>query len=129
VYQRQDWSRVVKDSVTTRHGLTGLFLDPPYTLGAIDYAAGGVGGDLATAVRNWCAANGQDKLLRIVLCGHKGEHDALLANGWHTRTWTARKGYAMTDEAVANSAGETLWCSPHCVPEVAVNFDLFSMGG
>ena len=122
-----DWSRVVKDSVTTRHGLTGLFLDPPYTLGAMDYAAGGVGGDLATEVRNWCAANGQDKLLRIVLCGHKGEHDALLAHGWHTRTWTARKGYAMTDEAVANSAGETLWCSPHCVPEVAVNFDLFSM--
>jgi len=122
-----DWSRVVKDSVTTRHGLTGLFLDPPYTLGAMDYAAGGVGGDLATEVRNWCAANGQDKLLRIVLCGHKGEHDAMLAHGWHTRTWTARKGYAMTDEAVANSAGETLWCSPHCVPEVAVNFDLFSM--
>ena len=121
-----DWSRVVKDSVTTRHGLTGLFLDPPYTLGAMDYAAGGVGGDLATEVRDWCAANGQDKLLRIVLCGHKGEHDALLAHGWHTRTWTARKGYAMTDEAVANSAGETLWCSPHCVPEILINGDLFA---
>ncbi len=122
-----DWSRVVKDSVTTRHGLTGLFLDPPYTLGAMDYAAGGVGGDLATEVRNWCAANGQDKMLRIVLCGHAGEHDALIEAGWHTRTWTARKGYALTDEAVANSASETLWCSPHCVPEIAVNFDLFSM--
>ena len=122
-----DWSRVVKDSVTTRHGMTGLFLDPPYTLGAMDYAAGGVGGDLAAEVRNWCAANGHDKLLRIVLCGHKGEHDALLANGWHTRTWTARKGYALTDEAVANSASETLWCSPNCVHEVgAANGDLFA---
>lgn len=29
----------------------------------------------------------------------------------------ARKGYAITDEAVKNSASETLWCSPHCVPE------------
>jgi site-specific DNA-adenine methylase len=122
-----DWSRVVKDSVTTRHGLTGLFLDPPYTLGAMDYAAGGVGGELATEVRNWCAANGNNPLLRIVLCGHKGEHDALLANGWHTRTWTARKGYALTDEAVANSAGETLWCSPQCVsPMGAANGDLFA---
>ena len=121
-----DWSRVVKDSVTTRHGLTGLFLDPPYTLGKMDYAAGGVGGDLATEVRAWCAANGQNKLLRIVLCGHAGEHDALLAHGWHTRTWTARKGYAMTDEAVANSAGETLWCSPACVP-VVQDLDLFSL--
>ena len=121
-----DWSRVVKDSVTTRHGLTGLFLDPPYTLGAMDYAAGGVGGDLATEVRNWCAANGNNPLLRIVLCGHQGEHDALLAHGWETRTWTARKGYALTDEARENSAGETIWCSPHCVPERGVMADLFA---
>jgi hypothetical protein len=41
------------------------------------------------------------------------------------RTWTARKGYALTDEAVENSASETLWCSPHCVPVVAAR-DLFS---
>ena len=122
-----DWSRVVKDSVTTRHGLTGVFLDPPYTKGAMDYAAGGVGGDLAMQVQAWCALNGNDKNLRIVLCGHAGEHDALLAHGWHLRTWTARKGYALTDEAVENSASETLWCSPACVPVLgAANGDLFS---
>ena len=86
----------------------------------------GVGGALANEVRAWCAANGDDKKLRIVLCGHAGEHDALLASGWHTRQWTARKGYAVTDEAVANSASETIWCSPHCVPEVVAQVDLFS---
>ena len=112
-----DWSRVVKDSVTTRHGLTGVFLDPPYTKGSMDYAAGGVGTDLPLQVQAWCADNGQDKALRIVLCGHAGEHDELLQAGWHTRAWAARKGYASTDEAVENSASETLWCSPHCVPE------------
>ena len=112
-----DWQRVLNDSVTVRHGLTGVFLDPPYTKGAMDYAAGGVGGELANKVRAWCAKNGNDKRLRIVLCGHAGEHDALLQDGWHTRAWTARKGYAITDEAVENSASETLWCSPHCVPE------------
>ena len=110
-----DWTRVVKDSVTTRHGMTGVFLDPPYTLGKMDYAAGGVGGELANAVREWCKKNGDNELLRIVLCGHEHEHDELLQHGWHLRTWTARKGYAVTDEAVANSASETLWCSPHCV--------------
>jgi hypothetical protein len=120
-----DWQRVLTESVTTRHGTTGVFLDPPYTKGAMDYAAGGVGGDLADKVRAWCAANGQDKRLRIVLCGHAGEHDALLANGWHLRAWTARKGYAVTDEAVENSASETLWCSPHCVLERAVQEALF----
>jgi site-specific DNA-adenine methylase len=112
-----DWQRVVTESVTVRHGLTGVFLDPPYTKGAMDYAAGGVGGELADKVRAWCAKNGNDKRLRIVLCGHAGEHDELLQAGWHTRAWAARKGYASTDEAVENSASETLWCSPHCVPE------------
>jgi len=112
-----DWARVVKDSVTTRHGLTGLFLDPPYTLGEMDYAAGGVGTDLPMQVQAWCAANGADPKLRIALCGHIGEHDALLAHGWTISRWTARKGYAVTDEAVANSAGETIWFSPNCLPE------------
>lgn len=111
-----DWQRVCKDSVTTRHGLTGLFLDPPYEKGAMDYGAGGMGLGIAKDVQDWCAANGDNPKLRIVLCGHVGEHDALLEHGWHIRKWKARKGYALTDEAVANSAGETLWCSPHCVP-------------
>ena len=120
-----DWSRVVTESVTTRHGMTGVFLDPPYTKGEMDYAAGGVGGALADEVRAWCLHAGHDRNLRIVLCGHAGEHDALLAAGWHTRTWTARKGYALTHEAVVNSASETLWCSPHCVPLVDAQAGLF----
>ncbi len=120
-----DWQRVLTGSVTTRHGTTGVFLDPPYTKGSMDYAAGGVGGALADKVRAWCAANGNDQKLRIVLCGHAGEHDALLQAGWRLRAWTARKGYAVTDEAVENSASETLWCSPHCVPERAVQDALF----
>lgn len=111
-----DWSRVVKDSVTTRHGTTGVFLDPPYTRGAMDYAAGGVGTDLPMQVQAWCAANGDDQALRIALCGHAGEHDALLNHGWVIGTWKARKGYAMTDEAKQNTADETVWFSPHCVP-------------
>jgi len=120
-----DWTRVVQDSVTTRHGLTALFLDPPYSKGEMDYSAGGVGGDLAKEVRDWCAKNGANPLLRIVLCGHAGEHDALLDAGWSVRTWTARKGYAVTDEAVNNSASETLWCSPHCMPQIAAQPCLF----
>lgn len=121
-----DWSRVVKDSVTTRHGLTGVFLDPPYTKGEMDYGNGGMGLGIADAVRGWCLENGQDKDLRIVLCGHAGEHDSLLAHGWTARQWTARKGYALTDEAVENSASETIWCSPHCVDERGVVADLFA---
>lgn len=110
-----DWERVCKDSVTTRHGLTGLFLDPPYDKGKMDYGAGGMGQGISSAVREWCAANGDNPQLRIVLCGHAGEHDALLALGWKLHKWTARKGYALTDEAKENSASETVWASPHCL--------------
>ena len=52
--------------------------------------------------------------------------EQLLAHGWTIRKWTARKGYAVTEEAVENSASETLWCSPHCVPEVQLIGDLFA---
>ena len=121
-----DWARVVKDSVTVQNGLTAVFLDPPYTKGAMDYAAGGVGGDLAREVQAWCAANGHNPLLRIVLCGHAGEHDALLGAGWHTRRWKCPTGYARMAETKANSASETLWCSPHCAPEVGVVQDFFA---
>ena len=124
-----DWKRVLTDSVTVRHGTTAVFLDPPYTKGAMDYAAGGVGGDLASDVRRWCAENGHRKGLRIVLCGHAGEHDELLSHGWSIRKWNARKGYALRSEAVENSTSETLWVSPACVgaPEVETPLvDLFT---
>ena len=121
-----DWQRVCKDSVTVRHGLTAVFLDPPYTKGDMDYSAGGVGTDLPLEVQAWCAGNGDNPQLRIVLCGHAGEHDALLAHGWHTRTWNAGSGYAKSAEANANRLSETIWCSPHCVPERSVMQDLFA---
>ena len=121
-----DWRRVLSDSVTIRHGTTAVFLDPPYTRGAMDYAAGGVGGEVAGDVRAWCAQNGSQSALRIVLCGHAGEHDSLRQHGWTTRAWTARKGYAVTAEAVENSASETIWCSPSCLATVPVIADLFA---
>ena len=123
-----DWGRVVKDSITTRHGLTAVFLDPPYTKGDMDYSAGGMGLGVADAVREWCAENGNNHQLRIVLCGHAGEHDALLEHGWHLRTWKAGGGYARREEAIANAKSETLWCSPHCVPArgAAFNDGLFA---
>ena len=122
-----DWQRVLTDVVTVHHGLTGVFLDPPYTKGNMDYAVGGVGGEVASDVRAWCVQNGNDPRLRIVLCGHAGEHDALLQHGWHTRSWKARQGYARTNEARKNYASETLWCSPHCVPEAYKQVGIFEV--
>ena len=45
------------------------------------------------------------------------DFDGMVANFW--------RAIAADPDAVANSAGETLWCSPHCVP-VSPVLDLFS---
>lgn len=85
-------------------------------------------GGKALACETVWGALGENELLRIVLCGHEHEHDELLGHGWHLRKWTARKGYAITDEAVANSASETLWCSPNCAGHAdTAQADLFAV--
>ena len=106
------WERVLSSSVTTRHGLTAVFLDPPYAKGAMDYAAGGVGTDLSARVMAWCAEHGDDPAFRIALCGHAEEHSL---PGWTSVGWS-QKGYAKTDAAKANARSETIWFSPHCIP-------------
>ena len=106
------WERVLSSSVTTRHGLTAVFLDPPYAKGAMDYAAGGVGTDLSARVMAWCAEHGDDPAFRIALCGHTDEHSL---PGWTSVGWS-QKGYAKTDAAKANARSETIWFSPHCIP-------------
>lgn len=120
-----DWRRIVSDSVTTRHGITGVFLDPPYDKGAMDYGSGGMGLGISAEVRKWCAKNGDNRSLRIVLCGHAGEHDDLLQDGWSIETWKAGGGYALTDEAIKNAQSETIWLSPNCIKKHS--YDLFSM--
>ena len=118
-----DWERVVRDSVTTRHGVTGLFLDPPYDKGSMDYGSGGMGIGISANVRSWCIENMSNPKLKIILCGHKGEHDELLSHGWFTKSWKAGGGYALTESAIENYNSETIWCSPLCIefPEKAKN--------
>lgn len=107
-----DWTRVLGDSVTWRHGVTGIFLDPPYDDGAVSYSAGesGIAGD----VRAWALANGNDERLRVALCGYR-EHDDLASAGWRMFRWKARGGFASQgDGSNQNAAEETIWFSPTC---------------
>lgn len=111
-----DWKRVVQSSsVTHRHGITAIFLDPPYAHGAMDYAAGGVGGELARAVGDWCIDAGQHPKLRIALCGHAGDHDELEQHGWIAESWKAGGGYARSKLATDKRKSETIWFSPACL--------------
>lgn len=110
-----DWSRVCGDSVTWRHGLTGVLLDPPYAEGAQQYAAGGTGSTLSADVRAWAIEAGKRPDMRVVLCGLEGEHE--MPAGWRCVPWKARGGYGSqrTDGDNENRHRERLWLSPHCL--------------
>lgn len=110
-----DWRRVLTPSVTEKHGITGVFLDPPYTDGNMDYAVGGVGGDVSAAVREWAIANGDNPKLRIALCGYDGEH--VMPETWECVAWKASGGYGSqaAGQALENPKRERVWFSPHCI--------------
>lgn len=121
-----DWSRVTGPAVLDAGGgLTGVFLDPPYSSEehSIKYADGQP--DVARDVMEWCAANGDNKSLRIVLAGYAGEHDSLTDIGWRAVPWKARGGYGSQGDGRGreNSTRERLWLSPHCM---GVAPDLFA---
>lgn len=110
-----DWSRVVTDSVTWRHGNTAIFLDPPYsTAGRTKDLYAHDGETIAAEVRAWCAEHGGDRRLRIALCGYEREHNDLEAQGWAKVPWKAKGGYGNQSGDNANAAAERVWFSPHC---------------
>ena len=108
-----DWKRVLGPSVTTKHGITAVLLDPPYNSEDAENDCYGIAhSNVADEVREWCIANGKDPLLRIALCGYSDDHDELLQHGWTVESWKARKGYQSDGE---NSARERIWFSPNCL--------------
>ena len=109
-----DWSRVCGDSVTWRHGTTGVFLDPPYAEGNQQYAAGGTGTGLSAEVRAWAIEAGKRPDMRVILAGLDGEHD--LPATWRKVPWKARGGYGSQGATEnLNRHREVLWLSPHCL--------------
>lgn len=114
-----DWSRVMGESVTVKHGTTAMFLDPPYSNEADRaevYATDC--GKVAHDVRQWCAENGSNPRLRIILCGYEGEHEL---PGWRCETGQAGGGAGYGGQGDGrgrkNSKRERLWLSPACIQE------------
>ena len=118
-----DWARVSTPAVMQCHGMTGVFLDPPYadtasrTYGL--YAKDDM--QVAHAVSEWAIKNGDDPNLRIVLAGYDGEH--AMPASWRVFKWATPGGYASfgADDSGDSGTGkgnkrrERLWFSPHCL--------------
>ncbi len=120
-----DWSRVTGPSVLRAGGgVCGVFLDPPYDLGERVEVYAHESGAAAECLA-WCAANGDQPDVRIVLAGYAGEHDHLESLGWRSVAWKAQGGYGSQGDTRGreNANRERLWLSPHCVQPAR---DLFS---
>ena len=102
-----DWQRICTVSTMTRNGICGVVLDPPYGTTKAVYAEDSQ--TVADDVLEWCKANGSNPSLRIALCGHVGQHEALEAMGWMVESPAKRGGYQGADDR------ERIWFSPHCI--------------
>jgi hypothetical protein len=112
-----DWSRVLGESVTVKHGLTAVFLDPPYGTDADRHEGIYACDDLnvAALARDWAIVNGNNPLLRIAFAGYAGEHE--FPPDWTALPWKAKGGYGIQGDGRGreNAAREMLWFSPHCL--------------
>jgi DNA adenine methylase len=125
-----DWKRVLTPSVLGKGKNVGgrrpvaILLDPPYSHEIRDpYLYSEDEAKVSALVRAWALEHGDDRDLRIALCGYQGEHEM---PGWTCHAWTGARGYAATDNA--NRELERIWFSPHCLPLEAPQRSLFAGG-
>ena len=126
-----DWSRVLGPTPTTRQGLTGVFLDPPYADEKRHDNVYGVDDiDVARDVAEWAAEHGEDPKLRIALCGYEGNYT--MPPDWERVRWKACGGYGSQGNGNGreNAKREVVWFSPHCLkPDRVKQEALFEIAG
>ena len=130
-----DWTRVCGPTPTTKLGLTGVFLDPPYRIEGRDDVydnhdahADGSNSDVLADVVRWAIARSDDPDMRIAVCGYY--EDGLFPDIWECVRWKAKGGYGSQGDGQGrdNAHREAIWFSPHCARPQAVP-DLFAIMG
>jgi hypothetical protein len=107
----------VTDGALAHGASVGILLDPPYSgdvrtpglYNADDYS-------VSEAVRTWALEHGEDRRLRIALCGYEGEHD--MPASWRVIHWQSSGAYlgsGCEGEGRANRKRERIWLSPGCL--------------
>ncbi|MCA9439546.1 MAG: DNA adenine methylase, partial [Candidatus Omnitrophica bacterium] len=113
-----DFERVLTPAMTTQLGLTGVFLDPPYSLRADRKEDLYCEDNLEVGHRafEWAVKSGDDPNMRIVMCGYEGEYE--FPDNWGIYPWKANGGMGNQGNGRGrrNAERERLWFSPHCLP-------------
>ena len=112
-----DWNRIVTPAVTYGHGVTSVFLDPPYSHKNRDTCYTNDSFTVAIDVHQYAIENGDNPLLRIAVCGYEGEFTP--PPSWETFKWKACGGYSnqAKNKKNENRGLERIWFSPHCLKQ------------
>ena len=124
-----DWSRICGRTPTYFHGLTGVFLDPPYdpALRSRNLYTEDADG-LSHAVQDWAVEQGKNPLMRIALCGYEGEHE--MPDDWEILAWKTAGGMARLGsggQGSVNKERERVWFSPACLRSDAEHVEQLSL--
>jgi len=121
-----EWDRILGPSPTTKIGLTGVFLDPPYSVKERADVYNEESRSISEDVRKWAIEHGDDPLLRIAVCGYDGEHS--FPDSWECVSWKANGGYGNQSgktRGKENAHRERIWFSPACLkPGLFSNLEL-----
>lgn len=112
-----NWLRILGPSATTHIGLTGVFLDPPYSADR-DAVYSQDSMFLSHEVREWALKHGDDPMMRIALCGYEDEHGPHMPASWEKIAWQANGGYGNQkagSKGRLNATQERIWFSPNCL--------------
>jgi DNA adenine methylase len=118
-----DWSRVLTPAITFGNkgvgpkDITGVFLDPPYSLTNRDKRAYQDEKPIYSEVCQWAIDNGDNERMRVVVCGYKDDHE--FPSSWKQHEWKTNGG--MANQALGDSSGkdnskrEVIYFSPACL--------------
>lgn len=111
-----DWKRIMSH-LNWSNAPSAVFLDPPYTKRS-GRKEGLYSSDSMTVgdeVHAWAVENGDNKEMRIALCGYEGEYE--FPEGWTKFTWKTGGGYSnrIGSKSKENAAKERIWFSPYCL--------------
>ena len=110
-----DWARQLPQ-LENRKQITGVFLDPPYSVNAnrVDKIYSEDDTAIAFEVSKWAFSHGGNSQLRIALCGYDGEFK--VPKDWISFSWSSTGGYnRIGSRANHDRHRERIWFSPHCL--------------
>ncbi len=110
-----DFERVLGPTPTYFHGLTAVFLAPPYCADRTSNIYAEDSKEVSRRARDWAVENGANPLLRVALCGYEKEHE--MRDDWEIVAWSTAGGMARigAGRGMENKVRERVWFSPACL--------------